>query len=77
MPQPHSGLFAGRQITAGSNIVIFNEETGVTTSVPGEQHALKLFLQLSQQPRVRLNKLHILRWSEARWVELDPGSIKN
>jgi hypothetical protein len=75
MPQPHSALFAGKQITAGSDVVIFNEETGVTTSVAGEKQALKLFLQLSQQPRVHLNKLHILRWFEAHWIELDPGSM--
>ncbi len=76
MRRAHSGSFAGKQLSARSDFVVFNEASGSTTAVADEKQALRLYLQLSQQPRVRLDKLHILRWSHDQWTKLDPESLK-
>ncbi|PYK98261.1 MAG: hypothetical protein DME18_10035 [Verrucomicrobia bacterium] len=77
MPQLHQGTFAGKVVTARSQTVLFNEESGVVTEVSGRRQALRLYLALSVRPGTRPDKLHILRWTEDHWTPIPPESIRS
>lgn len=77
MHQLHQGTFGGKPVSARSRVVVFDERDGVTTAVANESQALDFYVRLCVRPRSRPDKMHILYWSHAQWVEIAPDSIKS